>query len=169
MFVIAIVAIMTHISVPSMQRLYAKWQIFAATRSLQHSFQRMKIQALSRSQALIVCGTADSFTCIDNWQPGWMQFADSNQNRQRDANEPLLEYEQRFRDHPDFRIFSPSQRYFRTWTSGALASQAGSIWFCPPNRSAYHNLTQRLVVSRIGRVRIETEDENGQALVCPTR
>ena len=163
------VAIMTHISVPSLQRLYAKWQLFAATRSLQHSFARMKIQSLSRSAELVVCGTRDTFTCIDNWQPGWMQFADTNQNRQRDADEPLLEYEQRFRDQPNFRIFSPSQRYFRTWISGALASQAGSIWFCPPNQPAYQHLTQRLVVSRIGRVRIETEDDNGQPLACPDR
>jgi prepilin-type N-terminal cleavage/methylation domain-containing protein len=169
MVVIAILAIMTHITVPSLQRLYAKWQIFTATRSLQHSFARMKIQSLSRSEELVVCGTPDSFTCTNNWQPGWMQFADDNQNRQRDANEPLLEYEQRFRAQPNFRIFSPSQRYFRTWVSGALASQAGSIWFCPPNQPAYQHLTQRLVVSRIGRVRIETEDENGQALVCPER
>ncbi len=165
--VLAIVVIMTQISVPSLQRLHAKWQIHAATRSLQHSFQRMKVQALSRGEELMVCGTADSFVCIDNWQPGWMQFADSNHNRKRDADEPLLEYEQRFRDQPDFKIFSPSQRYFRTWVSGALASQAGSIWFCPPNRPAYRNLTQRVVVSRIGRIRIETQDADGQALVCP--
>lgn len=160
---LAILGILSGLAYPQFQTLGYKWDVRNTTHAIQHSFKRLKINALTQKAEVVICGSQNSIDCQSDWSQGFMQFPDYNRNRKRDPSEPILE------QHPGLQktgqLFANRKTHFRTWTSGALASQMGSIWYCPPKK--YHHLTRRIVVSRIGRVRIETAQQN-TALSCPS-
>ncbi|MEJ2681635.1 MAG: GspH/FimT family pseudopilin, partial [Gammaproteobacteria bacterium] len=150
---ILLLSTLTAMAIPSFETLRAKQTVRQAISTLQGSFARMKIHAINRGTEVVLCGTSDHTHCQQNWTTGFMSFEDTNHNRTRDANETLLEYHQPLQDNQGFQLHSCSRRYFRTSGAGPLASIAGRLAIVPPNRHA--QLTPHIVVSRIGRTRID--------------
>ena len=163
LFTLLIISVLSQVAHPLYQRLTLNWDIITTTQAIKHSLQRLKANALTHNAEVGICGTSDQLNCSQNWSQGFMQFPDLNRNRKRDQNEPLLEAHPGI--NPSSQLFAKRKRFFRTWQSGALASQMDSIWYCPPK--PYSDLTRRIVVSRIGRVRVETLKDNPD-LVCPS-
>lgn len=111
--VMAIVAILLGIGVPSYRYITNSYRLSAEVNSLLGDLQYARAEAIKEGQTVIVCASIDGATCANNsvWQEGWIVFPDYNNNGQIDpggANpEPLLHVQAAFTGRiPD--TFTPS-------------------------------------------------------------
>lgn len=152
---VALIAILAGIAVPTYQKMRVKQDIRQATVRIENSFARMKSYALMHQTEVVLCGSSNKTTCSTDWSAGYIQFEDENGNRQRDPTEKLLEVYRPATASMSYSIHSCSRRYFRTSAAGPLASIAGRIIIQPP--APHEHLAQHIIVSRLGRTRLETE------------
>lgn len=151
---LALVAILASVAIPTYKSMRVKQALRQTVVRIESSFARMKAYALLNQVEVVLCGSADRKTCSTDWSEGFILFVDENSNRQRDVAEKLLERYQPTDANQDYHVQSCSRRYFRTSAAGPLASIAGRIVIQPP--TPFTHLTQHIVVSRLGRTRLET-------------
>lgn len=90
--VMAIVAILAAIAVPSGQRMIANRLIKSTANALLTASEQARATAVSRAQVVRVCPSADGATCggADDWADGWITWVDVDNNNTQDATDQLL-------------------------------------------------------------------------------
>lgn len=156
MVVIAVLAILLGIAVPSLKRFIQEQQLLSALRELRASLMIARSESIKR-QLPVLADNQDG-----NWATGWMIYADNNGNGAWDHGEAVVWQRGAMAAELAISGNTPVRRYVRYVPNGQTqllggAFQAGTIRLCQRNS----NLSTRLlVISATGRARL-MRDENG--------
>lgn len=106
--VIAIVAILLTIGVPSYRDIQNSYRISSEVNGLVGDLQFARAQAIKEGQAVTACVSTDGTTCASNpsgWQQGWIVFNDVNNNQTVDtsAGDNILRVQQPFAGTDTFK------------------------------------------------------------------
>lgn len=150
---LAIVAILLATAIPAVKSYSWNLRMRAAMNALQTDLNLARGRAISHNVQTVICPALDSGNCdgLAAWQHGWIVFSDLNNDRQRQATEPLLA-----RTGPtDFvKIHSSQARsYLRFYPNGSSPGSNITILFCDERGT---NHAARVIVSNSGRIRTES-------------
>jgi type IV fimbrial biogenesis protein FimT len=150
MITISVVAILVSLGVPAFQEYALKQAMSAAVNALHSDLLLARSQAIHQDMQVIACPGNPTRGCsgTNDWTHGWMVFADLNEDRQQQEDEPVL----RLSHHVDnLKIFSAASRNnIRFYPNGSTPGSNGSISFCGPRGPTK---ARRLVISNLGRIR----------------
>jgi type IV fimbrial biogenesis protein FimT len=92
MVVMAIVAILLTIGVPSYRYISNSYRMSAEVNALLGDAQFARSEAIKEGQQVVLCSSSNETSCAgaDTWQVGWMVCVDLNNNGTCDAGEPVL-------------------------------------------------------------------------------
>ncbi len=93
MIVILVIGILAAIGVPSYQYVTNSNRIASEVNALLGDMQYARSEAIKEGNWITVCVSTDGRTCANddnNWNDGWIVFADSNDNHSVDSGEPVL-------------------------------------------------------------------------------
>jgi type IV fimbrial biogenesis protein FimT len=140
---------------------YADWladtRVRNVAEALAQSLHRARSEAIRTGFRVTLCKSADQVHCSDTgtWAQGWLLFADTNRNAERDADELTLHVEgpalhgiTLAGNRPVVDYVSYTSLGHARLLSGAL--QMGTFVACLPGRTALN-----VVLAHSGRVRIE--------------
>lgn len=95
--VMAIVAILLGIGVPSYRYITNSYRLSAEINSLSGDLQYGRSEAIKQGQYTTVCSSTDGLTCTGSaWNSGWIIFVDLNKNGQVDAGDTLMRVQAAF-------------------------------------------------------------------------
>lgn len=92
MVVIAIVAILAALAVPSFQQSIRSNRVATATNEMLASLSLARSEAIRNKAGGGVCPSANGTACGGDWSDGWLVWADTNGNGTLDAGETVLRY-----------------------------------------------------------------------------
>lgn len=125
--------------------------------------QRARSQAIKRGRRVVLCPTRDTVNCGHSldWQTGWLLF--ESDNREREADEPLLRIGQPPGDGIYMYASNSRKRivYQPTGTSGGSNS---TFTFCDRNN---HTKPRVICLSNTGRPRVSRTRCDGKPIICP--
>lgn len=92
MIVVAIIAILLGIGVPSFRYITNSYRVSSEVNGLLGDSQFARSEAIKEGQQVIVCSSIDAVTCanVTTWQVGWIVCVDLNANGTCDKGEPVL-------------------------------------------------------------------------------
>ena len=92
MVVIAIVAILMSIGVPSYKYISNSYRMAGEINGLLGDAQFARSEAIKEGQQVILCTSTDQVTCagVPTWQVGWIVCVDLNNDNTCDDGEPVL-------------------------------------------------------------------------------
>jgi type IV fimbrial biogenesis protein FimT len=96
--VMAIVAILMGIGVPSYRYITNSYRMSAEVNGLLGDLQYARAEAIKEGQTVTTCVSADGITCTGttNWANGWIVFSDPNANATVDPGDTLLRVQSPF-------------------------------------------------------------------------
>lgn len=97
LLVIAVLALLGAAVAPALSGLNARIHMRTAVDQLHYSLMHARSEAIKRRTRVVACKSSTGLQCIGTggWDQGWIVFHDSNNNAQLDANESILERQQR--------------------------------------------------------------------------
>ena len=89
---LAVLAITISFGVPKISTIAHSNRLAAASNSLSGSLALARSQAITRNQKVIMCKSADGYSCTKKggWEQGWIVFIDENGNKLREKEENLI-------------------------------------------------------------------------------
>lgn len=147
MVTVAVVAILAALAFPSFQGSLRSNRVATASNDLLTSFTLARSEAIRNTRGAGVCASSTGTGCGNDWNTGWLVWADSNGNGSMDAGENVV-------------------RYSQARGQMELVGSVGSIAFDPRGRTVggqqtiglkpedYETPARCLVISGTGQVRI---------------
>ena len=175
MVVIAIVAILAALAVPSFQGMIASSNLTSTTNDLIGTFARARSDAIRRGKRVTVCVSADEEQCTTSgeWSQGWIMFNDddhSGASASVDTGETLLAVSAALTNNLVIKT-KGSMPYVSYSADGQVklmngGSGAGSIRVCSTSSALTNDSRARdIVINFIGRVTVKRP--TGVAASCP--
>ncbi len=166
MVAMALLAIIATLAVPAMGDFIQRNRLSSQVNGLVASLSMARNHAVTRRREVVVCKQSGSELCDSSaeWQQGWVVFTDLNRDRQRQADEPLLQAHGPL-DSPtsvDFRAFG-SSTYIVYYPNGIPRSSNGSFTFCAGTNSSTARV---LIMSKTGRLRVSNTYSDGSEPDC---
>lgn len=98
MVVVAIIAILLGIGLPSYRYITNSYRMSAEVNGLLGDLQYARAEAVREGQTVTACVSTDGATCTGgvNWAKGWIVFSDPNNNQTVDAGETVLRKQSQF-------------------------------------------------------------------------
>lgn len=135
------------------QRMRSALALFVADLSAARS------EAVQRGSRVVVCPVTEGMLCRDRatieWQDGWLVFEDANDDRERQASEPVL------RATPalaGLRVLGSRHRSrLRFFPNGTAPGSNASVTFCDARGLTY---ARQVSLSASGRIRLKTAEES---------
>ena len=162
---LAIAGILFSIALPTFSQVLAKNQQQTTLYRLFSHHQLARSEAIKTNQTVILCKSNDGQQCDRQaeWSDGWMIFTDHNNNKKLDADERMIYTQASLNNRLSlsYRGFG-SHNYVRYFPSGQSTSN-GTFTLCNQEGKAY---SKALIISRTGRVRIDTRAPGNRALQC---
>jgi type IV fimbrial biogenesis protein FimT len=168
--VLALLAVLLSLAVPSLIGLRQKHQMQSQAEQLQASLLLARSEALRRQQRVTLCvrelseGAGPHCATGGTWAQGWVVFVDGNDNGRREASETVL---QLHNDLPEFltlqgnamvdRYISYGPQGRSQSTSGAF--QAGTLTLCGDGQAH----VWRVVINAVGKSRLEKAERQDSA------
>jgi type IV fimbrial biogenesis protein FimT len=94
MVVLVLVAVFTLIGIPSYRSITTTNRMATEMNSFVGDLQFARSEAIKRGQFVTICASADGAACLGanttNWTPGWIVFADANNNDVVNAGESIV-------------------------------------------------------------------------------
>jgi len=177
---LALLAILAQLSLPALdfnQRTEAD-RVFMQLSALLTS---AKAHSIATHSVTVICPSDAGSDCDSNWSAGAIAFVDSDNNRQRSVDEPLIElidWTAQGHNQPNllrgtlkWRAFGNRQS-IRIDQLGQLSDQNGNFTWCPAEQSGLR--AHQMVINSAGRVRLANdtnndghrEDSQGRPLTC---
>lgn len=96
--VVAVVAILLGIGVPSYRYITNSYRMSAEMNALVGDLMYARAEAIKQGQAVAICASADGLTCsgATTWQSGWIVFPDPPGNGSGDVPASILHVQQAF-------------------------------------------------------------------------
>ena len=152
---VLVLAIISFMAIPFYHNTQAKQEAQLLPMKLQMHLQQAKQSAVLYHNNMVICSSTDKENCSDNaWSTGLMIFADLNQNRSREDNEPII-------DSHLFQLRYGSLRWQGSLRSTTIVFQGdtglprgsiGSFYYC----SQYDVPHRKIILNMMGIVRHET-------------
>jgi type IV fimbrial biogenesis protein FimT len=161
--VVMIAVIVT--GIPAMQKFSASQNMLAAVNTVASHLHLARSEAIKQGTRAVLCPSLDGETCLksNQWQQGFILFADENANRERDSDEGLLRQFRSASKEPQILIKSGRRQWVRYQATGEAPGSTLTITFCDAN-----NLVEpkAIIISNTGRPRISTSNSKGGPLDC---
>jgi len=163
---VAIVSILTSLAIPAFDNIRARNAMAGSINLFLTQLHLARSAAVTRERHITLCPTSNGMDCNDDyqtWRDGYLIFDDTNKNRQHEAEEEIISYQEKAAR--TIRIVSSSQHRNR-------------ISFLPLGRAWFSNTTVRfcvrdhpelnraIIVSNNGRVRSRKNMADGSAVTC---
>lgn len=164
LFVVAILAILGGIALPSFQDLGQASASRSASSALSVSINQARISAVMHRANVVTCPSADQNRCNTSlrWHHGWITFVDANRNGQRDDNEVVVAIQQA--QAAGVAILSTSGRHrIRYQADGTSDGSNLTLTFCD-RRGA--SSARTLVLNNAGRLRSGSATSAQIAAAC---
>lgn len=163
MLTLAIIAVLARLALPAMefsQRNEAN-RVFTQLTSL---LSNARATSIASHVVTVICPSLDGLNCDSNWTGGAISFIDSNNDRQRNDDDPLIDVltwsqgeirSAKIRHGTlRWRAFGNRQS-IRIDALGQLSDQNGSFTWCP---AAHVSLPpQQMLINSAGRVRYASD------------
>jgi type IV fimbrial biogenesis protein FimT len=166
MVVVAIVAILLGIGIPSYRYVTNSYRMSAEVNGLLGDLQYARAEAIREGQTVTVCVSTDGASCTGGvaWAGGWIVFSDPNNNQTVDAGEVVLRKQSVFTGHtPDTFDASGTTTAITYNREGFATTGAGGF----PNTTitlhdSSHNAvwTRCLWITPVGLLTVETTTNN---------
>lgn len=104
--VVAIVAILLNIGIPSYRYISNSYRLSSEVNSLLGDLQLARAEAIKEGLTVTTCVSRDAATCdvgSITWQEGWIVFQDRNNNQTVDPGETVLRVQAGFANTDTFR------------------------------------------------------------------
>ncbi|GAC28036.1 GspH/FimT family pseudopilin [Brumicola pallidula] len=154
MVVVGILAIVGTLGVPSFLSIITKARITSETNQLNSLIRFARFKAIEQEQLTLLCPTSDYSHCDKNWNEPKIVFIDSNNNNERDPQEPMLMSMPK--SHDSNRLYS-RKKAIKFYESGITASPA-SVRICPASNDAKY--ARLLTVSLQGKIKLSSDKNN---------
>ncbi len=141
---------------PSLQGMLGRSQASADVRNLISALNLARTHAITQNTVTILCASSDGRQCGGRWNSGTLLFRDENNNRRLDGEDRLIERGPKLdeRVRLDWRASAGRNDYIRFSRHG-MAMEFGSFTYCAPHLGPSSGY--RLVLNRMGRIRVERE------------
>ncbi len=166
MITLSMVTILTTMALPAFSSMLEENRIVSKVYELVAQLNYAKNVAVTSNKQVVLCKSSDGAYCDGgaSWAEGWIIFADTSRNREREDDEPLVRVKQvSDKSNLDFRAFG-SDDYVAFQPTGMLKMGNGTFTFCPKNNEIP---PRAVIISKTGRVRISRTKVNGDSLECP--
>ena len=92
LIVIAIVAILTTVGVPSFQETIVRSRMAAQSNEFLSALNYARSEAIKQGQSVTLCRSASGTSCASSgsWESGWLAFTDPNGNATMDTGDALI-------------------------------------------------------------------------------
>ena len=163
MSTVSIVAVLTTTAIPSFNDLVQRNRITTEINTFVAHLHYARSEAVKRGVRVVVCRSADELNCsrTEGWHKGWITFADSNANRERNAGESLLRVEAG--EENGIIITSGRRRRVVYQATGFSPGTNGTYTFCDPKHPEW---AKAVILSNTGRIRLSKTKPDGSALDC---
>ncbi|MCU7940182.1 MAG: GspH/FimT family protein [gamma proteobacterium symbiont of Bathyaustriella thionipta] len=162
---ITIAGILFSLAIPSFSHMLAHNQQTSVLHTLFKHLNVARNEAINTNHHVLLCKSVDGKHCItqSSWDDGWLIFTDNDNNKKVNDEERVIYSQQSLPSHIflDYRGFG-SNNYFRYYPDGH-GSANGTFTLC---NHSNEKLAQSIIISRTGRVRINTKSGSGKALIC---
>ncbi len=173
LIVVAIIAVLTGLSTPGLQRIVHKHEGENALRTLSELLTLARSTAVTRGQIVTLCRSLDGQTCSGTWNSGGIVFTDRNGDHVINQDDQLLRvhFNHAMQGSVVWRAFQ-NRQYLQIDAQGFLRHQSGHFLYCPLNRDI--TMARQLIINGTGRFRYAIdrdgdnvrEDSNGTPLQC---
>jgi type IV fimbrial biogenesis protein FimT len=168
MVAVGILAIVGTLGVPSFLSIITKARITSETNQLNGLIRFARFKAIEQQQLTLLCPTSDYSHCDTDWNEPKIVFIDTNNNNERDPQEPMLMSMPK--SHDSNQLYS-HKKTIKFYESGITASPA-SVRICPASNDAKY--ARLLTVSLQGKIKLSSDRNNdgihensaGTALSC---
>lgn len=164
LFVVAILAILGGIALPSFHDLGQASASRAARSALSVAINQTRISAVMHRAHVVTCPSSDQSRCNTSlrWHHGWITFVDTNRNGQRDTDEVIVASQQA--QAAGIAIVSTSGRHrIRYQADGTSEGSNLTLTFCD-RRGA--SSARTLVLNNAGRLRSGTATAAQISVAC---
>jgi len=91
MITLFIASILLGAAIPSFVEMSVRNRLVTSTNDFISTINLARSESIRRAATVTICGTEDGAACdADAWSTGWIVFADTNSDGDRDVGEPLL-------------------------------------------------------------------------------
>jgi len=158
---LSVISIIISYAFPNLDSFIKRQHGRVAQQTIMQAFKDARADAVNNGQAVVICGSTDGKHCDRGWNQSLIVFRDVNGNHLLDPIDQLI-----YKKQVTFKgaKLSTYRRYFRVRPMGNLASHPDSFRYCVESQDADQNW--RAVVNRLGRVRIDKTERNGEPIRC---
>lgn len=150
LIVLVIATLLLQQTLPSLRYWLAKAQATRDVNKLSMTVSFARHYAILHRSHTVLCPLDESLRCQKQWHQTLTLFADSNRNQTLDANEQVLSTIERIDQQTSVRTYPRDALRFNE--RGYAGHYNGTLAYCV---LAYPELTGKVIVSRLGRTRIE--------------
>jgi type IV fimbrial biogenesis protein FimT len=163
MFVLAIIAVLCAVSLPSIGAMLSGGQSRSAQNSLITALNLARSTAISHQADVVMCPSSDAKHCTQDfwWHSGWIVFQDLNHDNKPEPNEPIINIAQA---QSGVAIVTSAGREHVTYRSeGTSGGTNVTFTLCDRRGSKY---ASTVVVSNPGRARTGKPNPDEAATAC---
>ena len=158
LIVLAVIAILSGISIPGMQRLLFETTSTASANQIAGLVRYARNEAVFRNTSVTLCPSSDGISCTNaEWQGGVLMFTDRNQNSKIDDDDTVKRFVRPFLNTGSLRWRSLRNKV-QFNSRGMARGTIGSFVYCPENNDA--SMGASLVLSLQGRLRKGLDTNN---------
>ena len=160
MVVVAIMAILLAVAVPSFVALIARNRVATEINALATDLQYARSIAIKAGQSVTICASFNLSTCDTSkgiWSGGWIVFSDANGNKVVDADDMVRKVQQAFVGTDVLTTSISSISFSREGFALGLASDVVLTLHTVPNSP---DATRCLVINVVGHQHVQTKDSN---------
>jgi len=151
LIVLAVIAILSGISIPGMQRLLFETTSTASANQIAGLVRYARNEAVFRNTSVTLCPSSNGISCTNSeWQGGVLMFTDRNQNSKIDDDDAVKRFVRPFLTSGSLRWRSLRNKV-QFNSRGMARGTIGSFVYCPENNEA--RMGASLVLSLQGRLR----------------
>jgi len=157
-------AIVAAMAAPALGDIIANSRITTEINNMAGHLHLARSEAVKRGQRAVICPSDNGERCLGSgdWAGGYMVFIDADEDRRRDADEPVVNFHQI--DARSVRVNAGTRKTVTYRPTGWAPGSNLTITFC----DAYDRVPPKaVIVSMTGRPRVDHIHPNGGALNCP--
>lgn len=162
---IAIAGILFSSAIPAFSNMLAHNQQTSALQNLFTHLNFARAEAIKTNHHVLLCKSSNGKQCSTTtlWSDGWLIFSDTDNNKMVNGDEHVIYTQQSLprRISLNYKGFG-SKNYFRYYPDGR-SSANGTFTLC---RHSNEESALGIIISRVGRARIDTKSSSGKTLTC---
>lgn len=161
---LAVVGTVATLAIPSFQKLVSSQRMAGAINTLITALYLTRSEAIKRGQAAVLCPSSDGRGCTNggsNWEDGYLLYVDHNDNREVDANEPVIQV---FAAVERMRLRNTSSHDHVRYKANGMATLTNATFiFCDIHGQS---APKAVIISNSGRARTSDRMPGGVAIAC---